>query len=167
MPIPSIRITDLPDGGSEQAHDLINFQRQVLGVWNDYYTDFATLYGPVQTRIIEWDMSGSLGEYISPQTPGNLLVFLGATGIYMPGPSPPGGATSIMIYNTGASGAVYHLPITVDTYAYATISAPFSDPSTDVYDGLDSDIAVELVVAPGAFDSTMRIIIQWVEVEPS
>jgi hypothetical protein len=167
MPIPSIRITSLTDAGQAQDHDLIHFQRQVLGVWTDYYTDFATLYGAAQTTIIEWDMSASLAETIAPQTPGNLLVFLGASAVFMPGSITPGTGNSILIYNTGRSGfAQYHLPFIIGADSYAIISAPFDDPSTEIYDGLATDLAVELTVAPGAFDSTMRIIVQYAEVTP-
>lgn len=165
MPIPEIDITDLPDAGVEDYKDHYALQRFVLGSWQDFYTEAQTLNGPVKVAVIEWDMSDSLAEYISPETPGNYLVMLSAFGTFTPGTLTPGGGSNVAIYHAG-SVAQYGLPFVVDSYGYGAIAYPVSDPSTDVYDALGTDIAVEVTVAPGAYDSTMRITVLYVEKEP-
>lgn len=163
-PIKISDLTALP--APYQMTDWLRFQRQGGGVWRDFKIDVSTLIGPVKLAVIEWDMSASLLEYISADTPGNMLIIIDGIALFTPGSFTPGTGTAINVYNVSTSAGQYNLPITIGADAYATMLCPTNDPATDLYDGLTSDIAVELSVAPATFDSSMRILILYIEKEP-
>ena len=55
MPDP-IRIDSLPVIDGEEPRDLINFQRLVGGVWQDFHTDLATFYGDLRTFVHTYEL---------------------------------------------------------------------------------------------------------------
>lgn len=167
MPLPETSIPDFPDGGLLQPTDILPLQRFESGVWVDYRTTAARINGNVKLAVIDWDMSINLNEAITADTPGNYLLFLSAFATFEPGALTPGtGADILMTSPTSSSGCAYVIPFIAGSDKYVTISAPLADPTTDIYDGLDSDLNLNVVVVPGTFDSTMRIVVQYVEIEP-
>lgn len=166
MTIPSILIADLPDAGTEQPRDRYALQRDVLGTWTDFFTEARTISGPVQLFVFDWDMSASLYEEITAATPGNYLILLNAFATFTPGTNTPGTGATIKIFNSGNPTSSYAIDIVIGAEKYGVIAYPYDDPASNIYDSLDTPIALDLVVAPATFDSTMRIYVQYVEVEP-
>lgn len=160
----AIHFSDLADGGAEQGRDAFAFQRNVLGVWTDYQTNPETYYGPIQTRIIEWDMSGPLAESIAPQTPGNYIVMLSGFVAFTAGNSPTSALVQIQIFQ-GSSSGQYLCEFNDVATSMGIIAYPLSDPVTDAYTDLDQDLNI-FDNGAGPWAGTSRVIIQYVEVEP-
>ena len=81
----AIRITDLPVLNAPDNRDIINLQRIVGGVWQDFHTDFATLQGQVRTFIQSVDMSDTSGVSIYTPDTDELVVPLAMWMVATPG----------------------------------------------------------------------------------
>jgi hypothetical protein len=55
MPLPSTNISALTDAGPYDVKDKLQFQRNVLGTWQDFHTDVETYFGPIKTATFDWD----------------------------------------------------------------------------------------------------------------
>lgn len=161
-----IRIEDLPDGGIYQGSDRFPLQRLESGVWNDYQTNFDQYFGEVMLAVFDWDMSASLYETITAGTPGNYLILMNAWAVFVPGTVTPGTGATISIYNTGNPISSYSIDFVIGADSYGCIAYPLVDPITNNYDSLDTPIVLDLAVAPGIFDSSMRIYVQYIELQP-
>ena len=164
MPLPTIDITDLPDAGVEDPKDHYALQRQVLGTWQDFYTEAETLNGAAKIAVIEWDMSGPLFGNITPETPGNYLVFLRGFVAFTPGGSPTASLAQVQVFQ-GSSTGQYIAEFTDGTVGSGIIIYPATDPIGNPYSDLDQDINV-FDSGGGPYSGTARIVIQYVEKQP-
>ena len=89
MPLDSIRIEDMADAGNEQPKDQFAFQRRVLGVWSDFYTDIETFMGGMVTAVLVWDGTNNWSENILAPA-GFAVVPISIQAIFTPGNSPSG-----------------------------------------------------------------------------
>jgi hypothetical protein len=81
----AIRITDLPLLEAENEKDIIQLQRLVDGVWQDFYTDFATINGEARTYVLSFDLSaGAITETIYAPAVDELVVPLSMYLVYAP-----------------------------------------------------------------------------------
>ena len=103
MPLPSTHISSLTDAGAEDPKDKLQFQRNVLGVWQDFHTNIETFMGGLQTAVIEWDGSvGFIGVVEAPV--GHYIWPIEIVAVFTPGNAPTSQTGGIgMAIDGGAS----------------------------------------------------------------
>ena len=102
MPLPSTHISSLTDAGAEDPKDKLQFQRNVLGVWQDFHTNIETFMGGLQTAVIEWD--GSLGFIGQVEAPvGHYIWPIEIMAVFTPGDAPTSQTGGIYLAIDGGS----------------------------------------------------------------
>lgn len=158
----STRITDFATLQSYELRDKLLLQRFEAGVWNDYYTEVGDYLGQYLTKVIEWDMSASLEEYITPETPGNYLILIDAQAVYTPGASYTDSNVQVIIYPVSASSWGYVAELTDASTGRCANFNP-----TDVPFNPYGDLTEDLIISSGfTGDGTTRIQVRYVEVTP-
>jgi len=161
MPLDSIRIEDMADAGNEQPKDQFAFQRRVLGVWTDFYTDIETFMGGLVTYVTEWDGTNAWVDII-PAPSGTYLVPLNVQAIFTPGNSPSG--QSVLIYieqppvNNGYIMSFDDGSDSVAVQAYPLGAFPF-EVGTDIQLLVGTSMSLD-------FSGTAVIKVQYMVVEP-
>ena len=158
----STRITDFATLQSYELRDKLLLQRFEAGVWNDYYTEVGDYLGQYLTKVIEWDMSASLEEYITPETPGNYLILIDAQAVYTPGASYTDSNIQIIIYPVSASSWAYVAEYTDASTGRCSVFNPIVNPGSP-YGDLTEDLAI---TSGFTGDGTTRIQVRYVEVTP-
>jgi|688.fasta_scaffold326269_2 hypothetical protein len=137
MPDP-IRIDSLPVIDGEEPRDLINFQRLVDGVWQDFHTDLATFYGNLRTFVhtFELDTLDTQVVVYSPEAD-ELAVPITLLVKYTPGDNPTDNLQQISFDNSSSSAVVAE---------FTNGSSPLAVQPVDVgaFAGLDTDILLIL-----------------------
>jgi hypothetical protein len=140
MPDP-IRIDSLPVIDGEEPRDLINFQRLVGGVWQDFHTDLATFYGNLRTFVHTFELDTLETQVLvySPEAD-ELAVPIGLLVKYTPGDNPTDNLQSISVDNSSSSAVVAQFTNGLRALAVQPVDvAPFGGLDTDLYLTLTSN----------------------------
>jgi L-fucose isomerase-like protein len=99
--MPDQFIEDLPDGGNLQPTDLLYFQRNIAGTWNDFNIRAGAVNGVNvlvhQAVYTEADIVGAQSIILFTVAAGKVAVFLPDAFVKYESPSPTGLASSIQI----------------------------------------------------------------------
>jgi hypothetical protein len=102
--MPDQFIEDLPDGGDLQATDLLYFQRNIAGTWNDFNIRAGAVNGVNvlvhQGVYTEADIVGAQSIILFTVAAGKVAVFLPGAFVKYESASPTGLASSIQIGST-------------------------------------------------------------------
>lgn len=85
-----IRITDMPALSNQEGRDIFAFQRQVAGVWTDFYTNFDSFGGELRVAIHTVDLSVPDVQTIFSPAAGEVAFPVDAFLNYTPDASPSG-----------------------------------------------------------------------------
>ncbi len=157
MSLPSTHISSLVDAGPYDPKDKLQFQRNVLGSWQDFHTDIETYFGPILTATFTWDGVDGWTENLVAAP--NLIVPIEVSGLFTPGPSPTGETGQVQI-SDAFSGAL--LLEVIDTASAQAITAAYIGAVTT----LDTLQLVGSVNPFNPFSGTMLITIRYAVVEP-
>jgi hypothetical protein len=134
----AIRIDSLPVIDGEEPRDLINFQRLVGGVWQDFHTDLATFYGNLRTFVhtFELDTLDTQVLVYSPEAD-ELAVPIGLLVKYTPGDNATDNLQTISIDNLAAAAVIAQ---------FTNGSSPLAVQPVDIGSGvgLDTDLYLTL-----------------------
>ncbi len=134
----AIRIDSLPVIDGEEPRDLINFQRLVSGVWQDFHTDLATFYGDLRTFVHTYELDTFDTQVLvySPEAD-ELAVPIGLLVKYTPGDNATDQLQSVS-FDTEADASVIA--------QFTNGSSPLAVQPVDIaaFAGLDTDILLNL-----------------------
>ena len=137
----AIRIDSLPVIDGEEPRDLINFQRLVGGVWQDFHTDLATFYGDLRTFVHTYELDTFDTQVLvySPEAD-ELAVPIGLIVKYTPGDNQTDQSQQISFDNSAGSAVIGQFTNGLSPLAIQPADiAPFAGLDSDLYLNLTSN----------------------------
>lgn len=159
--MPAIHISDLADAGPYDLKDKLQFQRNVLGTWQDFHTDIETYFGPILTATFEWD--GSIGFSETLDETGFIIVPIEVYALFTPGVAPTSQSAQIGIQDVGPGAVGSMLSEFVDTNQAQAITFGYVNPNMTTREGLQISASI-LGIDP--FSGTTTITIRYVKAIP-
>jgi hypothetical protein len=157
MALPAIHISDLPDAGPYDPKDKLQFQRNVLGTWQDFHTDIETYFGPVLTATYTWDGTDMWFEVLD--TTPDFIVPLEVYGLFTPGPAPTSQIGQVDLSDASSGSLLLEV---VDNATIQAVTARYVGAVTTLP-------TLQLLASSGGFSNfsgTMLITIRYVVVAP-
>ena len=152
--MPDQFIEDLPDGGNLQPTDLLYFQRNIAGTWNDFNIRAGAVNGVNvlvhQAVYTEADIVGAQSIVLFTVAAGKVAVFLPDAFVKYESPSPTGLASGIQIGS--AEEELETNWIDVNTVAYLSFNTVFSPCIA-----AQASLGISTFLATGPFTLTVSV----------
>lgn len=161
MPLPSTNISALTDAGPYDVKDKLQFQRNVLGTWQDFHTDVETYFGPIKTATFDWDGTDAWSDNLNTT---GMVIPIEVFGTFTPGNAPTAQSVQVQIAYVGPGGVGALLAEYPDTAEGQAVSFGFISPGMTTGVGGMQILVGILGVSP--FSGTTRFTILYVEKDP-